>query len=273
MSLALGNTMYAGLRIAGSAEAGQGAGHITFYPQHINQAGKKVSARVVFKAYENLIDGKSNLLRFTAWGKNALTIARSGSVGKDFACLCKGDPYQGRVWYKSGQMVLEADGTPLLTGKFGYNITRLIWGAGQESAKVIEFEIQNGIRPPNWNNAGHPDYQAWQQVLIARNKAIWDGQSAMFGFAKVEMPNGTLDFSADTGGTYTATDTTTGQVVVNSAAPGVSLKQYAGTNLQGQVANVSGPVYPAGTTVVNNNPAVNPVNGNAAVASVGTRLY
>ena len=80
------------------------------------------------------------------------------------------------------------DGTVLVTNKLGFSITKLLFG--EESAKHIANEIQSGIRPADWNQAGAAGFNAWRETLKLRNTLAFDPTKPTFGYAKVILPQG-----------------------------------------------------------------------------------
>ncbi len=171
-----------GFRVAGT----------TFTPEH-NKNGNNISAKLDIDAYMNIASranggqGRSEILKFTVWGKLAHTCAKSMSRGKEFHAESRPRVFDKRVFFNR-QPVQMADGTVLTVKGVSFTIERLIFGA--ESEKFIAEEIQAQVRPVNWNVAGHPENLQWKEILKARQAVAFDPQSPTYGYARVLMPQG-----------------------------------------------------------------------------------
>ena len=192
----------AGVRIAGES---------TLTPAHVNQGGYLVQDRVFVPVIANSrrgtnrdgSPGRRDNFRLIAWAGYARSICRHGSVGKCLDVEAKPGSYEGRIYKLAPNPQNPAEQIPqpvivagqtLTTEKVAFTITDISYG--EESAKQIQRELeiyasnpQNiAGRPPQWNVMGHPDQAKWNQILDARKKTAWDGQSAYFGYARVIQP-------------------------------------------------------------------------------------
>jgi len=173
---------FIGLRVAST----------TYYPSH-SKNGVNISQRLVINAFMNIAsranngEGRNEVITLTAWGKLADSCAISMSPGKEFHCFAELHTYQGRV-FVNDQPLMGNDGQPITTRKTSFTIVRLLFG--MESAKTIATEIQQGIRRPNWDKEGTPDYEHWRQVLNMRKGLQYQAGSPMFGYAKVQQVQG-----------------------------------------------------------------------------------
>ena len=181
-------SMFSGLRVAS-----------TNYTPEYSKNGVNVSAKLNINAFMNIAsranggEGRNEAVPFTVWGKLANICAISMSPGKEFHCIAQLHVYNGRVFAPSvnnqpGQPILGPDGQPLMTKKFSYTIQMLTFG--EESNKHIANEIQAGVRPPNWNVAGHPENLQWKEQLKLRQSTQFNPSLPTFGYARVYMPQG-----------------------------------------------------------------------------------
>jgi hypothetical protein len=163
-----------------------------YYPAH-NKNGVNISQRLSINAFMNIAssanngEGRSDAITLTAWGKLADICARSMSPGKEFNCLAELHVYDGRVFHNQ-QPVTLSDGTVLTTKKYSFTIVRLTFG--EESNKLIQSEIQAGIRPVGYAQIGSPDHAKWVETLKARQAVQFDASKPTFGYAKVIIPQG-----------------------------------------------------------------------------------
>lgn len=173
----------AGVRVAGKdSEPG-----LTYFPAH-TVSGKLYNQRVTFTVYVNGANGKSDKFQFIAYGALADSICRCMSNGKALDAVLKPHSYTGRS-FSNGVMRLEADGTPVLVEKVGFQIVESpIYG--EDAQKTIDLEIITGRRPINWNITNHPDQATWVQMLKDRANVQYVPGSPTFGFAKVIVPQG-----------------------------------------------------------------------------------
>ena len=175
-------SFFSGLRVAST----------TYYERH-SKNGSNISQRLSISAFMNIAssanagEGRNESVTLTAWGKLADICAISMSPGKEFNCLAELHVYQGRVFHNN-QPVVMADGTTLTTKKYSFTITRLTFG--EESNKLIAWEIQNKIRPVDWNTPNSPGFQQWRDKLRARQGTPYNPALPTFGYAKIVRPTG-----------------------------------------------------------------------------------
>lgn len=168
---------FSGLRVASC----------NYHPAH-NKNGINISQRLVINAFMNIASrandgaGRNDVISLTTWGKLADVCAKSMSPGKEFNCHGELHVYNGRV-FDNDLMLTRADGTPILSKKMSFTITRLTFG--EESNKHIADEIQKGFRPVDWNQMGSAGNTAWRERLRARGAVQFDPSQPVFGFAKV----------------------------------------------------------------------------------------
>lgn len=139
--------------------------------------------------------GRTDYFTLTAWGKLADIMCRSCPKGKALDALCEPRSYMGKLFDANGNIRLDSAGQAIEIPKMSFNIiTSPVFG--EESAKQIDLEIAERVRPANWNVPNHPDYALWTQVLQSRQAYSWDGTSPTFLFARVVIPQGVqLDFT------------------------------------------------------------------------------
>ena len=201
-SYSITGTHMAGIRIAGE---------LTFTPAHVNREGFLVHDRVSVPVIANSrrgtnrdgTPGRRDNFRLIGWAGYARSLCRHGSVGKCLDVELKPSSYEGTVYKLAPNPQNPAEqipqpvvvaGQPLTTEKVAFTITDISYG--EESAKQIqrELEIYAGNpgniagRPPQWNVMGSPDQAKFSQILDARKKMQWDGQSAYFGYARTIQP-------------------------------------------------------------------------------------
>ncbi|NOR60147.1 MAG: hypothetical protein GQ469_05895 [Methanosarcinales archaeon] len=176
----------AGVRVAGK----DGDLGLTYLPAHTLN-GKPYNQRVTFTVYVNSTSGtkpdgspgRSDQFQFVAYGAQADAICRCLSNGKALDAIVKPHSYLGRS-FNNGVMRLEADGTPVIVRKVGFQIVDSpIYG--EDSQKTIDQEIATGRRPVNWNVAAHPDSATWTQMLKDRSNVQYVLGSTVFGYARV----------------------------------------------------------------------------------------
>lgn len=176
------------------------AGEMTFVPAHFAN-GKINNAKVTIPVQSNRRRGeneKKYTFSLTAWGKLAETCCKSLPRGKAIDVRCEPTTFSKKLFRFDQQRgvavpVLDAQGQQVEAPNFvGFTIREIIFG--EESAKRIGEEIQEGKRPANWNVPGHPDYQMWLDRLKARQAAVFNPQTMVngskFGFARVLIPQG-----------------------------------------------------------------------------------
>jgi hypothetical protein len=160
---------------------------------------QNVSEKIEITAYKNEVmrNGvrrEEPPIKLTAWGKLAHVFAKSLSPGKELHAFCRVRSYPKRVYQPStvpgqpGAPVLKADGTILTVDTVGFEIEDYVFGA--DSAKHIDKEIADGIRPPHWNVKGHPEEAMWKERLKARSAAEFNPNASVYGFAKVRNITG-----------------------------------------------------------------------------------
>lgn len=173
-------TTFTGLRVASTY----------YYPAH-SKNGKNISQRLVINAFANVAkrggEADSDVYTLTAWGKLADICAKSMSPGKEFNALAESKAYMGRV-FQNNQPLQLSDGSLIQTRKYSWTILRLTFG--EESHKLINSEIQKGIRPADWNTPGAPGYQTWRTILQQRMAIQFDPNKGTFGYARVRVPQG-----------------------------------------------------------------------------------
>ncbi len=191
-----------------------------FTPEH-SKNGKNISAKLEINAYMNIASsanggqGRSEVLKFTVWGKLAHTCAKSMSRGKEFHLESRPRVSDKRVFHNR-QPVQLADGTVLTTKAVSFTIEKLIFGS--ESEKFIADELQAGVRPTNWNVAGHPENLQWKEILKARQAVQFDPASPTYGYANVILPQGPGIGAFIPQGNANATAGVPASVAVNPAA-------------------------------------------------------
>lgn len=175
-------SFFSGLRVAST----------TYYEAH-NKNGVNISQRLSISAFMNIAssanagEGRNESITMTAWGKLADICAISMSPGKEFNALGELHVYQGRVFHND-QPVVMSDGVTLTTKKYSFTIVRLTFG--EESNKLIAWEIQNGIRPADWNTPNSPGFQTWRDRLRARQATPYNPALPTYGYANVIHPAG-----------------------------------------------------------------------------------
>lgn len=181
----------AGARVAGT----DGNPGLTYIPAHTVN-GKPFSQRVTFTVYVNSnkgtgrdgTPGRSDRFQFVAYGALADSLCRSMSNGKAIDAVLKPHSYQGRS-FNNGVMRLEADGSPVIEEKVGFQIVESPT-YGEDAQKTIDQEIATGRRPANWNVANHPDNATWTQMLRDRANVQYIPGNPTFGYARVIVPQG-----------------------------------------------------------------------------------
>ena len=170
-------------------------GQLTFIPAH-KKNGKDISARATIPVRINShrgVDrkgqpGRKDDFRLTVWGKLAETCCRSCSPGKALDIITTPNSYLGRVFDMHGNQRTDAAGVGIEVNKVGFTVKDIVFG--EESAKFIADEIAQGKRPVDYAIAGSPGSQQWKTILTQRQAIVWDGQSGLFGYARVVVPSG-----------------------------------------------------------------------------------
>ena len=201
-SLSIVGTHMSGVRIAGE---------LSLTPAHVNRDGYLVHDRVSVPVCANSrrgtnrdgTPGRRDNFTLVAWAGYARSLCRHGSVGKCLDIEAKPSSYEGTVYKMAPNPQNPAEqipqpvvvaGQPLTTEKVAFTITDISYG--EESAKQIQRELEIHAsnpqniagRPPQWNVMGSPDQARFSQILDARKKMGWDGQSAYFGYARIIQP-------------------------------------------------------------------------------------
>jgi len=177
----------AGARVAGrDGELG-----LTYLPAHTLN-GKPYNQRVTFTVYVNSTSGtkpdgtpgRSDQFQFVAYGALADSICRSMSNGKALDAILKPNSYFGRSYDANRAMRLEADGSPVMIRKTGFQIVESPT-YGEDSQKTIDQEVATGRRPVNWNVLNHPDAATWAQMLKDRANVQYIPGSTVYCYARV----------------------------------------------------------------------------------------
>lgn len=175
-------SFFSGLRVAST----------NYYERH-SKNGNNISQRLSISAFMNIAssanqgEGRNESITLTAWGKLADICAISMSPGKEFNCLAELHVYQGRVFHNNQPVVMQ-DGTTLTSKKYSFTIVRLTFG--EESNKLIAWEIQSQIRPADWNTPNSPGYTTWREKLKARSATPYNPALPKFGYANVIKAQG-----------------------------------------------------------------------------------
>lgn len=245
-------------RVGGPAD--QLSGHITFFPPYISRtSGKKVPMKAEFNAYVNSLSGTNaktgepgrvDRVKISIIGKRALSVCRYFGVGKMFSGSFTLNTYTGTLYRPDGQPYIMADGTKLQVQKTSLVMDEFLYG--DDAPNAIALEIQHRLRPANWNVAGHPDQQAWDQMRNARKTMLWDGQSQYFGFARVFPVDGQILPLVDDAPTYAAqapryaapANTMTGFANAHAHAPAPVNNGFVAMNATAPAANGFAPMAP-----------------------------
>ncbi len=284
-SIAMG--MFFGTR-AGSGEVGANGvstGHpVTYLPARIENGVRK-KAKATFTVFHNSgfvpLNGKATGEKFKIWAYGGLAeqIAKWLSPGRAIDLITNRHEFVGNH-YVNGQPMMDATGQPVLISRQSDVIQQFLWR--EEATKWTQHEAVNGLRPMNWDNPAHPDYELHKQNLRTKNAQVWDGQSATFGFAKVLLPQGiqidqeyyqnlrnkmaqTYGVAAGMAGTVNAVGATFG-TPATQAAP----LENPGANFVPQTPGYVAPAMPRTpggypvNTAPNNSVPIAPMQGNGA---------
>lgn len=191
-ALGFGTGAFSGARVAG--KDGQTA--MTYIPAH-SRNGKAINQKITIPVYINTnkgtnqdgSPGRRHRFSLVAWGPLADACARSLSNGKAIDCIVRPESYMGRDFDANGNARLELDGSPVMINKVSFTITETPT-FGEDSQKVIDQEIATGKRPINWNKANHPDAALWSTICRDRQAQQYQPGSALFGYARVTVPQG-----------------------------------------------------------------------------------
>lgn len=240
----------AGVRAVGSKGADGNVYGGIYYPEHFKN-GKQVSARWEGNVAINGRDwtdetgqrreGRRTYLRLVVWNsKNAAPgkgladiFAKYVSPGKELSCEVEPESFDKRV-FVNGQPILDAQGQPITTNAIVFRVTGKL-ELGDDSSKQIAAEVGRWnpaapdiyMRPPQWNVQGTQDNQAWKQIVATKSAMVYDGQSKVFGYARVLMPEGAQPV--------------TGQMPQTAAAPNMTATQQ--TTMPNMTANQQ-PIMP-----------------------------
>ena len=226
------------------------AGPLSYYPAHINAAGKKVNARSEGSFYLNdfYIDAGGNridtsdVIRLVFWAGNqavagkglADTAAKFIAAGKEIHCLASINTYQGKVYDSSDNVVTYGDGTPLMTKRVSFVVEPRSLRLGDDSEKLLTAEYamfgQNGgalafdARPIDWRTQGSVGSTQWGNISAWRSSQVFVPGQPTYGYAKVGVVAGTPVSSHNTAapaiaGTDAATAAAVAGPVVLPAAP------------------------------------------------------
>ena len=185
-SISLKSTMMSGVRVLGQ---------VTYIPAHIKN-GIQQSARATFsvRAFSNKgtdrkgQPGRYDDFKLTVWNKYADQACRFCSPGKALDFIAEPNSYLGTVYNPDGSVRADAAGQAIQVNKVGFTIQKI--GYGEEAHKFITGEIQAGKRPMDWNIEGSNGKLQWANILAQRAGIVWDGQSQLFGYARVVVPQG-----------------------------------------------------------------------------------
>lgn len=201
--LSLAISFFSALRVAGTTgEPGSG---VVFTPAHTKPNGKPVSSKAVFTAFRNTIgdNARNDPFQFTVWGPRAEMACKCLPPGKAIDLYAEPQSYLGRSFDENRNPRLDAAGQPIMIRKVGWNVMRLSYGEDAEKRIIFEktFADMNSPRvlwdwrPRFWDDASHPDNGTWKAVCGNRNGAHWNGTDPIFGYARVQIPVGTLDWT------------------------------------------------------------------------------
>lgn len=203
----------AGVRAVGSKGADGNVYGGIYYPEHFKN-GNQVSARWEGNVAINGRDwtdetgqrreGRRTYLRLVVWNsKNAAPgkgladiFAKYVSPGKELSCEVEPESFDKRI-FVNGQPILDAQGQPITTNAIVFRVTGKL-ELGDDSSKQIAAEVGRWnptamdiyMRPPQWNVQGTQDNQTWKQIVATKSAMAYDGQSKVFGYARVLLPEG-----------------------------------------------------------------------------------
>lgn len=179
-----------------------------YYPRFRKQNGVIVPARWEGSFYKNNMywsdpqtgerrEGRKDIIRICAWNGNnaqkgrglADLFAKAISPGKELSGVFEMRTYDRKVYLQNGHQVMESDGSPLIIpGMIKFYVERGQFVLGADSAKFVQAEIDDGIRPSDWMNAASPNHQRWQQANRERMNEVWEGLP-YYGYAQVITQN------------------------------------------------------------------------------------
>ena len=207
-SIGLAVASFSGVRVTGQ---------LTYIPAYRKSDGQPVNAKCTIPVAKNshrgthinrgtgqAEKGRTDYFNMVAWGKLADIMARSCNPGKALDLVTEPRSYMGRLYNADGSPRMDNAGVAIEIPKISFNII-MYPVFGEESQNQITKEINEGLRPANWNVEGHPDYALWTSILKQRAAYVWDGQSPNFLWARVVVPQGVqLDFSQNANATSAA---------------------------------------------------------------------
>lgn len=162
--------------------------HMTYIPAYIRN-GEKVSQSVKFSVMGNSHrTDKTSIIQVQVWNQLADTVAKSLGIGREVTIYGRLDSYMGNLFNADGSQRLDNNGAPIQIRKTVVVVEDIHFGV--ESNKLINTEIQHGLRGPNWQQQGHPDQVAWANRNKQRQAVVWDMQAPTFGYARVSIPAG-----------------------------------------------------------------------------------
>lgn len=173
-------------------------GGITYTPAHITAGGKLNNQKAEVTLCINTKFGDSerqDIFDATAWGRTADNLCRYGAPGKEFCMELVPNYFKGHLWNipVPGQKPshrLDQNGQPILVPKIGFRIVSGSLAYSDDSAKYLDFEINLGLRGPQWATKGTPDFIAFDQIRQLRKVTVWDGAKDTYFYARVFVPQG-----------------------------------------------------------------------------------
>jgi len=256
---------------------------LAYYPAHVKN-GRPVDEQLKFTAFTNDRFGKSVMLDCTIWGVRGRRMAWILGPGIQFVATGDLNSYKGRVFEITGNdpqtqapiysPMRNPDTSLKMVNKIGCTIDKI--EIGEPSGKLIDLEIQMGIRNADWNQ---PSGKAtWQAMMEKRNEYIktsWNGTSKKFGpHAWVKIPDGAEvvyreGIPAEVRAQYRQAQTATG---VNTMANKVQARVEgqpsptegvgAAPSIESPYGNLMSQIAGAGTP-----PAINAGNTNVATST------
>lgn len=168
------------------AENTRVATRLIYIPAHTNASGRKINCKVKFTiAVNTVIPSKNNVeyCRIIAFGGIAEYCCKHLSKGRLLKTIIADQ--------KTFTMSLKKDGVEVIDPKTNkqiiveYKDYVLVKKPilGEETKAQIEEDILNGIRPKEWNNPAHSDYNVWKEILKIRNTVKYVEGKKTFGYA------------------------------------------------------------------------------------------
>jgi len=179
----------------------------------INTFGNKKNADgtdMIDHATQQPVPRDNKVVRLTAWnGRNAQPgkgladlMARCISPGKSLSAACELNPYEANVRDRVTGVVMQySDGSPVTTPRMGFTVIGGKFEFGNDSSKAEITEVQSFDpanpnmdiffrRPPQWDQAGTPGQQLWEQIKALRSTQVYTPGNAEYGFARVANVQG-----------------------------------------------------------------------------------